>query len=64
MLRDIFENNVILAILTSVSSLVNRTLEQQIVPALGELPHGGDRATKLSVTSGSASHVFHADFFP
>ena len=26
--------------------------------------HGNDRVTKLSVISGHASQVFHADFFP
>ena len=65
-----FLKTVILAILTSVSSLVRQYIRTTNCSSFGRTSsgrvtaHGDDRATKLSVTSGHASHVFRADFFP
>ena len=70
MLRDICENSVIRAVLACISSLVRqytrtttRSRFRMIITGMFPL-HGKDRVTKLSVISGNASQVFHADFFP
>ena len=70
MLRDICENSVIRAVLTCISSLVrqymsttNRSSFRMI--SLGMFTvHGNDSVTTVSVISGHASKVFHADLFP
>ena len=70
MVRAIFENSVIRAVLTCISSLVrqytrttNRSSFRMISSGMFTV-HGNDRVAKLSVISGHASQVFHADFFP
>ena len=67
MLRYICENSVIRAVLTCISSLfrqymitTNRSSFRMILLYM----YGNDGVTKLSVISGHASQVFHADFFP
>ena len=70
MLRDICENSVIRAVLTCISPLVrqymrktNRSSFRMILSGMFTV-HDNDRVTQMSVISGHASQVFHADVFP
>ena len=70
MLRDIYENIVIRAVLTCISSLVRQNMRTtnrssfRMISSCMFTVRGNARVTKLSVISGHASQVFHADFFP
>ena len=66
MLRDVCENSVIRAILTLVRQYMRTTNRSsfRMIPSDKFTVHGNDRVTKLSLISGHASQVFHADFFP
>ena len=70
MLHDICENSVIHVVSTCISLLVRqytRTMNRSRFRMISSdmfTVYGNDRVTKLAVTSGHASHVLHADFFP